>query len=97
MDNNNQIALAIIEYMKSKNMFDAKSGMDKATIVLMISNKLGIDYKKQGDLVENAIDDLYKMDIIRSSDDIYDENGNYVRKEITATPEKYYLNSAKIE
>jgi hypothetical protein len=81
--------MAIVDYMKSIELTDVKHSVTKVNIVLKVAQKLNIPESQEYSVIE-GFDELYKIDMIRSSYRTYDEKG-VVSTTISTNDEKFYL------
>lgn len=84
----------IVEHMKSADVFDARNGISKENIALLIARRIGMN-ESQEHLIESALEILVQDDRARSSYSVYDESGKYKGFAMTSDEERFYLNRAK--
>ncbi|MDR3586122.1 MAG: hypothetical protein P4L59_12475 [Desulfosporosinus sp.] len=89
MNRKDEIMMAIVDYMKSIELTDVKHSVTKVNIVLKVAQKLNIPESQEYSVIEE-FDELYKIDMIRSSYRTYDEKG-VVSTTISTDDEKFYL------
>lgn len=82
---------SIVEHMESRKLFNEKKCVSKSNIVLSVSNKLNMQ-ESQDYLIEQAFDDLVRIDMIRSNCVKYNDEGEAIRYVFSTQEERFYLN-----